>query len=948
MNVATETDQLAKLLGIALDWQHTFAVQGVMVVDTSLRIRYWNHWMAIHTGLPSSAVEGQLLLEVYPDLVTRGLDLAYGRALQGEVIVVAQRFHHYLLPMQPGNPEPPFTFMQQSAQIAPLVADGQILGIITAIEDVTERVAREDDLRESEQRYRTLSDQSPVGVYVSQHAQVRYVNSLLAAMLGYTPAELVNRDLYALIAASSRNEVRAQAQQVLAGQIPSARMELLAQRRDGTMLPAEAWGTRITIDGQPAILGTFTDISERKRSELHRAMQFAVTRILADAPSIADAFPRLLQAICQSLDWQVGEMWQLDDQNNCLRWSAGWHAPDVGFERFLLAGRELRYVCGQGLPGQVWSSGAPVWVENVVTMPRFVRATVAAAAGLRTSMAFPVSNDKSFAGVMAFFCRAVSRPQADLLATMTDIGQQVGQFIERKQIESALRKSEALLRQITDNMLDMISQITAEGVFAYVSPSHQLALGYTPEELIGRTIYEFIHPEDVPSIIMTTNLAVEQHTAASMKIRFRHAQGHYLWLEAVGNPLFDGDGHYSGAVIGTRDITERRRIEDVVRQAQKLDSLGVIVGGVAHDFNNLLTGMLSQSTVALEKLPADHPATDNIRKAITAAERAADLTRQLLVYAGKAQSKTEWLDLNHLIRENGGLLETTKTRRMEFDLNLAESLPLIAADRSQLQQVIMNLVINASEAITGDNGHVKLVTGACRVTNAEAASFVAGVVAQPGQYVFVEVSDNGIGMDQATLARIFDPFFSTKFTGRGLGLSATLGIVRAHRGGLQVWSEPGVGTTFRILFPTGVTGSEASRIGDTDAAPVPPPSASTVLVIDDEPLIREILGDMLIQSGLETLVAEDGRSGLALFQQHPERIGVVILDWVMPDMNGAETLAALRTLAPDVRVIVSSAFDEAETITPLMRRSVKRPTAYMQKPYNMKGMVALVHKVLAR
>jgi two-component system cell cycle sensor histidine kinase/response regulator CckA len=352
--------------------------------------------------------------------------------------------------------------------------------------------------------------------------------------------------------------------------------------------------------------------------------------------------------------------------------------------------------------------------------------------------------------------------------------------------------------------------------------------------------------------------------------------------------------------------------------------------------------MLAQNSLAKYKLGRGLPALEHIDKAIISAERAADLTRQLLAYAGKGKFQIITLDLNQLIRETSGLLETALPNRTVLQLHLVDSLPLIEADRGQIQQVVMNLVINAAEALHDDGGYVRLTTVSQIITTADDANRYMGANLQPGHYVALQVCDNGTGMEPKTLNQIFDPFFSTKTLGHGLGLAATLGIIRTHHGGIRVQSQPGVGTIFTLLFPA-TTVQPIAPADNIVMLPPPHDHKQLVLVIDDESSICEAVTDILATEGLPVIVAASGEVGIECFRQHRSQIGLVLLDMKMPGLSGEETFRALRQIDPLLKVILSSGYNEAEVHRHFGESGI---VAFLQKPYNFALLTQAVHAAL--
>jgi PAS domain S-box-containing protein len=380
---------------------------------------------------------------------------------------------------------------------------------------------------------------------------------------------------------------------------------------------------------------------------------------------------------------------------------------------------------------------------------------------------------------------------------------------------------------------------------------------------------------------------------------------------------------------------ERRKLEAQVRHTQRLESIGVLAGGIAHEFNNLLTSITGYASLAAMDMAPGSPASRHIERVLAASKSAADLTRQILAYAGRSQFLLEPLDLSKIVETTERLLESTLSRKAAIKLGLQPELPRIEADGGQIRQVIMNLAGNASDALGDQAGEIRISTGLVWAEGNELPSLKTGRIMPAGLYVWLEIADTGEGMDRATLDRIFDPFFSTRFTGRGLGLAAVLGIVRAHRGSITVTSEPGKGSTFRVYFP-----ALDEETHDETAAVTPASVESSVtggvLVVDDEEPIRDLARTVLESAGYRVLVAGNGDEALAVFQKHASEIHAVLLDVVMPGSDAAEVLEQIQTMQPATRVLVCSGYndDEAEG-----RLGGRRPSGFLKKPYDPAGLV---------
>ena len=403
------------------------------------------------------------------------------------------------------------------------------------------------------------------------------------------------------------------------------------------------------------------------------------------------------------------------------------------------------------------------------------------------------------------------------------------------------------------------------------------------------------------------------------------------------------------AVEARHADAERLELERRLLHAQKLESLGVLAGGIAHDFNNLLQAMLGHVDLALHDLPAGSPAREAVEGAAIAARRAADLTRQLLAYSGRGKFVVDRLDLSALVRENAELFRAAVPRTSEIVLRLAEGLPAVEADVGQVQQVVMNLITNAADAIGQGPGVITVSTAFVPGGPGVLAGSRVAADEPAEAYVAVGVADSGHGMDAATVDRMFDPFFSTRGVGRGLGLSALLGIVRGHRGAVFVESAPGRGTTVRVLFPVGTAPTLSAAPAPAPPAPAPGPApappAGAVLVVDDEALVLKACVSMVRALGRPVLAARGGAEALELLRAHRGEIRTVLLDLSMPGMDGLATADALLAIDPALEIVLASGFDEQAL---LGREGAARVAGFIQKPYSIAELRAALARTSAR
>ncbi|NJM13821.1 MAG: response regulator [Synechococcaceae cyanobacterium SM1_2_3] len=475
------------------------------------------------------------------------------------------------------------------------------------------------------------------------------------------------------------------------------------------------------------------------------------------------------------------------------------------------------------------------------------------------------------------------------------------------------------------------------------------------DQLMGSPFSECMEGDDRGVFLARYRAFFKNPSEKSIEALVRRTQGpaFYAHMEgAIINTVLGRQQTHNAPLLllAITDVTERKwaeekrlQLERQMQQTQKLESLGVLAGGIAHDFNNLLAIILGNASLALDELPPNSPAHDSLMAIEATSLRAAELCRQMLAYSGKGRFAIENIRLGALIGEMVSLLKSSLSKKAILNLNLKEPLPTMRGDPSQIRQVVMNLVINASEAIGERSGVVTISTGVMECSHEYLCDVYLDERLTEGAYVWLQIADTGCGMDAETQRRIFEPFFTTKFTGRGLGLSAVLGIVRGHRGTLKVYSKPGKGTTIKVLFP--IATEDAMPVGAYDGAmPSDWRGTGIVLLVDDEESIRGMGTRMLERLGFQVLAAADGRAALEIYRARRDEIALVLLDLTMPHMDGTETFRELRRIDPSVRVVISSGYTESE-IAP--RFASERLSGFLQKPYALYALAQCLRGALS-
>jgi two-component system cell cycle sensor histidine kinase/response regulator CckA len=506
-----------------------------------------------------------------------------------------------------------------------------------------------------------------------------------------------------------------------------------------------------------------------------------------------------------------------------------------------------------------------------------------------------------------------------------------------------LGESQRTLKLIYDAHQDpmFLLEVHPDGQYRIVSCNQACArsAGLRLEEIEGSFFKAYLREPKEPVMEACRTAAQERHPLR-LERRVKVAEVERVYDSEV-IPILNDQGECTHLLFASRDITDRSRMEESLRQSQKLESLGVLAGGIAHDFNNLLTSILGNANLATLVLPVESPGREYLQQIEAASLKAADLTRQLLAYAGKGKFVLTEVDLNRAVHEMTQLLAVSISKKAALRFDLSVDCPQVMGDPAQIQQLIMNLVTNASEAIGEEtSGLITIRTGVQLLDAGYIKNLDPMFPLVPGRYATLEVSDSGCGMSLETQSRIFDPFFTTKFTGRGLGLSAMMGILRSHQGSLKIYSEVGRGSTFKLFLPA--TKDTAVKM---DALPLEGNwrGHGKLLLVDDEAGARRVGREAAEMLGFEVLEATDGREAVEVFRSQHASLTLVIMDLTMPHMDGREAFLAIRAIDDSVPVILSSGYSESDAAQAFVGKGL---AGFLQKPYRIDQFTALVRQVL--
>jgi PAS domain S-box-containing protein len=500
-------------------------------------------------------------------------------------------------------------------------------------------------------------------------------------------------------------------------------------------------------------------------------------------------------------------------------------------------------------------------------------------------------------------------------------------------VADSLSRADHKLSVIFEHSPYLITMFSRGGTLSYIN---RVGPGFTMSQVVGSDGHAFVAPEHHDAYDRALSQVFDDGSPA--KLEFRDVHG--TWWEATLVPVTH-HGRVETGLSFSVDITDRRRaaeeqarLQGQMQHAQKLESLGVLAGGIAHDFNNLLLVIMANTELAMRG-DGSARSKEFLLDVMRASERATDLCKQMLAYAGRGQLAVERVDLSRLVAEMAQLVSVSVSKGVGLRRDLAADLPAIDADPTQLRQIVLNLLTNASDAIGEAQGTISITTRCEHLSGSDLISSHLSEGLAPGAYVTLEVRDTGSGIDEATRSRMFEPFFSTKGSGRGLGLSATLGVIRSHHGAVFVESAPGLGTSVRASFPASGGAAAPTR---TQALGPAESGRGTILVVDDEDAVRRVASRALRDGGYDVVVARDGQECLALYEEHGARVRAVLLDLTMPVLDGDATLRALRERAPRLPVVIMSGYAESTPRGDDVR--------FLSKPFRMAELLQVVRAAL--
>ncbi len=691
--------------------------------------------------------------------------------------------------------------------------------------------------------------------------------------------------------------------------------------------------SEVTLDNMPRIckriMREWQHIRNDKKAEKRLSAQHIATKVLAESITIEEASPKILQAICTALEWDLGEMWVFDQQENVLRNAEIWHMPSLKVPEFIAVTRQITFPVHIGLPGRVWETSKPIWIEDVARDTNFLRASVAAKEGLHGAFGFPIISGSKILGTISFYSHEIREPDNNLLDMISAIGSQIGLFIKNKSVEKKHRESEERFRSIFEQAAVGIIHVDSNGQFLKVNKRFCEITGYTEQELLGSTFKDITHPDDLNMQIQARKRVLDGETASyRIEKRYIRKDGKIIWAILTVALIRKPCGEPDYFVSVTEDITERKKMEEVILQTEKLRALGVITSGVAHDFNNTLAIISGNTQLLQESLRDDKESADRLSTIRKAANDGAEIVRRMRKFMATEKDISEFISVNikDVIEQS---VEFTMPRwrnmavaegiKYDIDMKGVKEVPAIPGNPSELREVLINIINNALDVMP-EGGTITVATRCVR-PSASAESTELGAesnkanATEPqtqnyelkGGFVEITFTDTGTGMTEEVKEKIFDPFFTTKRAkGSGLGMSVSYGIIKSHDGNIEVESEDGAGSTFTLTLPI-----------DREIRQAKVPSEQTheikleklrILVIDDEEEICSILEKFFTRNGHKVNSFMNCAEAIKILKS--EEFDLVLCDLVMPDLTGHDVIEIVDKLNKKPKMGLITGWDE--------------------------------------
>lgn len=816
----------------------------------------------------------------------------------------------------------------------PLVENKEIVGSFAIYEDITERREAQRAQQQAEEKLSQLFENAVEGIFrASVEGQLLSVNPALARMCGYSsPEEMIlsiqdmSQDLYA----DPQARVEFKRRMMEHGSVESFEYQL--RRKDGARIwvSENARAVRVSNGEIVAYEGSMEDITERKRSELERQVTFEIIH----AVNVTDNLDDLLYLVYQALR-------KVLYAENCF---VALYEPSSGMFHFPFFIDQFDEApppqqVGRSCTAYVYRTGRAMLIPQQVFDALAEQGEVELVGTPSPSwLGAPLRTPAATIGVLVVqhYENETAYTERDL-EFLVSVGGQIALAIERKRAEEKIRESEARLRVLVEQLPAVLWTVGKDLRFTSALGAGLARLGLKPNQIVGVSLMDYFETNDQTFLPIAAHRRATKGEAVTFHVEWKG--GSYT---CHVEPLRTAEGELQGAICMALDITDRKQLEEQLRQAQKMEAVGRLAGGIAHDFNNLLMVIQGYADLMTERLAEGDPLRRNAEQIQTASQRATSLTRQLLAFSRKQMLAPKVLNVQSVVVDMEKILRRLIGEDIQLETSSVPDLGLIKADRSQIEQVIMNLAVNARDAMP-EGGRLTIETANVELDKAAAHP---PAVLSPGKYVMLAVTDNGCGMDAETQAHIFEPFFTTKEKGKGtgLGLATVYGIVKQSGGYVWVYTEPGRGTSFKVYLPRIEDEQTArGRDGKSDAQELPRGS-ETVLLVEDEKGVRELAREYLELTGYTVIAAEDGHTALELAAMHVGPIQLLMTDVVMPGISGRELAGRVKTIRPEIKVLFMSGYTDQAVVH---HGILDTDAALLQKPFTMAALAAKLREILS-
>jgi PAS domain S-box-containing protein len=818
---------------------------------------------------------------------------------------------------------------------------GAIGGFVEISRDITATKRASDAQRDRALMLDRIVDAAMDAILVFDHdGKLELINPAGEALFGCSAASVLGQTVDRFIPSRFRALHGGQMRAFGASSTTSRKMGALGVvpglRADGVELALEASIAHMNVGGRKlfavihrdargrleAEAATRAGLAIEQREARRRAIEVTISRVLAESESLREAGPKVIRALGEAGRWAHAALWEVTDRPGALRRVCAWTATIADAEGSIAAAS-----VGTDCLEQVWKTGV------ALTLPERSDAADPALSG--GAIVFPFGHGGQISGVIELLGRAREDLELELSDPPHELGDRLGQFVARRRAEDAVRRFVTLSTAV----LYVLRIEDHDAIPAWVSDNFEVLTGYTPRESGDNAWWaDHVHPEDRARMVAAHPFpyTVEHQV---IEYRFRRKDGRYVWVRDDKRLLRDPGGARS-EVVGTMvDVTERIELESQLRQAQKMEAVGLLAGGVAHDFNNMLTVISGSTSILRSMVSANDPRDELLVEIADASDRATSLTRQLLVFSRAQIVAPRVIDPNEIVRNVSGMMRRLIGEDVEVVSKLAPALSRVLIDPGHLEQVVLNLAVNARDAmplggqLSVETRDVELDEPFCRLHPGT----------QAGRYVLLRLTDTGSGMTPEVKAHIFEPFFTTKGPGRGtgLGLATVFGIVKQSGGTITVQSDVGAGTCFEIYFPAATIAAESSA---PPGAAAPRGGSETILLVEDEAGVRRIARLALEHRGYRVIEASSGQAAIDLADKHPGAIDLLITDVVMPGISGRKVAELVQARRPGIKILFMSGYIDDAVVRHGIVDSID---AFLHKPFSPLALTTRVRSVLA-